>query len=162
MNPVLQDQVEAILKGYHFGFSVDLGCGWGIRWLRNYTFYLIGVDKSGLRLNMAKNRGYDEVVQMDLRQYEIPNACDSVFLFDVIEHVPKKDGIALLKKLKRKRIFILLTTPEKFWSFNIYNGHVSLWSREELEELGFNVRMATLPPLLEVRYGKELLATFSH
>ena len=158
MNPILQDQIMSILKGYRFGFSVDLGCGEGLRWLRNYTSYLIGVDKAGFRLKMAKERGYDEVVQKDFREYEIPNACDSVFLFDVIEHIPKNDGVALLQKLKTKRIpFMMLTTPEKFFPY-ARNGHVSLWSKEELENLGFRVRKVDLPSLVEILYGKELLA----
>lgn len=164
MNPMLQAQIMSILKAYpRFRFSVDLGCGVGIRWLKNYTSYLVGVDKADFRLKIAKERGYDEVVKMDLRDYEIPNVCDSVFLFDCIEHIPKKDGIALLKKLKRKTIpFIMLTTPEKFFPFTFVNGHVSLWKEKELEDLGFKVTKANLPVLLEIFYGKELLAMNSN
>jgi SAM-dependent methyltransferase len=121
--------------------SVDLGCGNG--WLgpslKKHTDYLIGVDYRQEFLQVALTKGYDEAVCMDFREYRLPSIADSVFLFDSLEHIPKECGNLLLDRIGIER-FVMLTTPSRFRSADPETDHhLSLWTVNELAELGFNV-----------------------
>ena len=125
--------------GRRFRYGIDLGCGTGsyAPILREYVDWLVGVDHNAERLSYAIRNGYDAVVLADIRDYELPVECDVVFMFDVIEHLPKQDGLTLLRRVLPGRT-VFLTTPSKFFGFAAKNGHQSLWTVEELESLGFN------------------------
>jgi 2-polyprenyl-3-methyl-5-hydroxy-6-metoxy-1,4-benzoquinol methylase len=67
---------------------------------------------------------------------------DLVLLIDVLEHFEKDQGKELVKTLLKKNGGIIISTPKKpspqedaFG--NIYETHRSVWSKEELRELGF-------------------------
>jgi len=141
MNPETKKMLIKILKDRHFNKCVDLGCGEGYYGdvLKAHCDYLIGVDHNLARLSVAKKySGYNEVHFCDVRDYEIPADTDAVFMLDLIEHLPKKDGFDLLLKV-RNVPFVLITTPTFFHTFTMFrNGHVSLWTEKELQENGFN------------------------
>ena len=66
---------------------------------------------------------------------------DLVLLIDVLEHFEKDQGKELVKTLVKKNGGIIISTPKKpspqedaFG--NIYETHRSVWSKEELMELG--------------------------
>jgi len=155
--------VRRILGDRKFKVCVDLGCGNGDAGevLKPHCKILIGVDHNLGRLSVAKKfGGYDKVVYADVREYEIPPETDAVFLFDIIEHLPKSDGIALLQKLRRIS-YVMLTTPSKFFPLAT-DGHVTLWTRQELEQNGFTVIEYSYGFPTEILtyliYGKHLLA----
>ena len=144
------DKVVAI-RG-KFNYTVDLGCGEGKYWLKKYTKYLVGVDHRWKDLIVAKHyHGYNEVFTMDMRNFQIPAQCDSVLMIQSIEHIPKEDGLKLIKSFGNR--FILITTPSKFFPI-ARNGHVSLWTVNDFQQLGFEV--ATFGG--DSRYGKTIIA----
>ena len=72
---------------------------------------------------------------------KIKTSYDLIVLIDVIEHMEKKDGIKLIRELKKKSEFILITTPKKHIEqtdlfSNKYEIHRSLWKRNELRKFG--------------------------
>lgn len=159
MHQSTKNMVSRLLRGKKFGACVDLGCGDGGAGevLKPHCNVLVGVDRNIGRLSVAKNfGGYDTVVWMDVREYEIPDDVQAAFVFDLIEHLPKKDGFDLLLKL-RKVPYVLLTTPSKYFPLAA-DGHVTLWSRRELEENGFKVTECPLAFPTGLLYGKHLLA----
>lgn len=136
IQPVEDQVIQKILESRRFRYTVDLGCGEGKRYLKDYTKYLIGVDRREEDLIIAKRRGYNEVVKMDFRYYEFPSECDSVTIVESIEHVSKEDGISIIERARDR--FILITTPARFFK-PARNHHQCLWTKEELESLGFTV-----------------------
>lgn len=152
MLPQVQSVVSKVLEGKHFRYSIDLGCGWGEAGpiLRKHTSFLVGVDRNPEYLKVAAERTspggspvYDRIIQYDLRYYPdiIPPKVDSVFLFDIIEHLKLLDGKILLTRLQNTP-FLMLTTPSKFFPI-ARDGHVTLWTEEELSKYGF--RTAKFP-----------------
>ena len=72
--------------------------------------------------------------------------CDLVIMLDVIEHLPKDEALELITYLKTKAKTILIFTPEGD-TIGYSNGdmgnelqsHLSGWTAEEFELLGFDV-----------------------
>jgi len=140
---------QRLLEDFQFAYTVDLGCGYGLmgKYLRSHTRYLIGVDTDKRSLEHAeKKKLYDELVHADIRDYEVPRSSDSVFLTEVIEHLPRQDGEAILNKLERIP-FVCISTPAKFhdcsylakFAGNEAQKHRSLWTRADFERLGYTV-----------------------
>ncbi len=66
-----------------------------------------------------------------------------VLAIDILEHFEKSEGFIFLEQLKRiSRGEILVSTPKTFIhqevEANPYENHRSLWTKEELLELGFH------------------------
>lgn len=130
-------QVQQALKDRHFQVAVDLGCGFGeyASLLKKHCDYLIGVDRNTERVLLSGyNILYDRLVRDDIRTYIFPVETEAVFLFDAIEHIDFNEGLALLDDIGSR--FCVVTTPIKFFS-GALDGHISLWSAEQLERLGF-------------------------
>jgi len=139
MDPAIKSLVAEVLKGKHFKLAVDLGCGEGYYgpFLKKYVDYLIGVDHNFGRVSVAVEfAGYDEGYFMDIRDYVMPEGVEAVFLFDSLEHIPKADGLKLLQKIENTP-FILITTPVKFHTFALRNMHLSLWTIDDFQKLGY-------------------------
>lgn len=88
----------------------------------------------------------------DIRDWERliePKRRDTAMLIDVIEHLPKPDGEALLYGLVRSFRKVLVMTPDGYvrqdddaTGFgNEFQNHECGWSKEELEDLGFVVEL---------------------
>lgn len=152
--------IKDLLGNRRFGLVVDLGCGDGDlgKAIRANAEYLIGVDHNRFRLERAAGRNvYDELLLVDFREYLPPPETEAIFMLQIIEHIPKEDGAALLSKLSWIRT-IVLTTPEKFQRLSLKNSHVSLWTEEDFRGLGFETILFSKPPLWEFIYGKGILA----
>jgi len=152
MNPNTKKMVSKILEGRHFNKCLDLGCGEGYYSdvLKKHCNYLIGVDHNLSRLSVARKfGGYNEVHFCEVQDYNIPRDVDAVFMFDLIEHLPKKDGFDLLLKVRHVP-FVLLTTPAEFHKLAFRNHHQSLWTEQELRENGFKT----------IRYSLGILQLF--
>jgi hypothetical protein len=116
---------------------------------------------------LARKAGYDEIISVDVRKAEVPVA-DAVVMLDFIEHIPKKEGLKLIQTLQKTAKMIIVSTPTKFHdnldivkeSGNPFEEHVCLWSRGELEQLGFNVTEIALDDVLKVTYGNLLFAVW--
>jgi SAM-dependent methyltransferase len=81
---------------------------------------------------------------------------DCVMLNDVLEHFEKPAGLALLAAIKHRVApggMFLVSTPFDFFEQgavygNEYERHRSLWSRDELTDLGFDVQIVGQPDFL--------------
>ena len=86
-------------------------------------------------------------VAADVRDFVtmLTQPVDYAFLFDILEHLPKEQGINLLSELKTKAKTILAFTPIEPEGFhrknvepeNIFQDHVSYWGEEDFSQLGF-------------------------
>jgi len=160
-----------LLAGSQFRYTVDLGCGYGLmgRYLRDHTENLVGVDTDSESLKwLGKKRLYDKTIQADIRLYEIPNVADSIFLVEVLEHLDRKDGEALLNKL-REFPFVCVVTPTKFhdcfllawFTRNRAQTHQSVWSEDDFEKLGYrvhNLKYSGVRRFHGFVFGNEILA----
>jgi len=158
MEPQTMKQVAEALRGKQFHTCVDMGCGYGevAPTLKKHSSYLIGVDKDTLRaLESGYDLIYDELIQTDARTYTLPNNCDLTTLFDVIEHISKEEGLKLIKKIGNR--FCIITTPSKFFP-GALNGHISIWSEQDLKQLGFQTKIYSCGLLRDKVYGKKIIA----
>lgn len=158
MEPQTKNQVKEALKGRTFNTILDLGCGYGevAPILKKHTKHLIGVDLDTSRaLTSGYDILYDELVQEDIRTYQIPATVDAVTLFDVIEHIPLNEGLALLNRIGGR--YTLVTTPSKFFS-GALNGHVALWTEQQLRQLGFKTQIYSTGAIKDRVYGKKIIA----
>jgi len=143
--PAVKAQVKSLLEEInpYWNKGIDLGCGRGVALpiLRNHVTYLIGVDYSENELKFAKDYNYDELVITDVRNYEIPEDTNVVFLFDVIEHLHRQEGIELLSRLQKIPSVIITTPGRYFEDAGRGQRHVSLWNANDFRKYGYNVEI---------------------
>jgi len=110
----------------------------------------------------ARARGaYDEIHVGDIRTWPL-EGYNSVFAFEVIEHLSKEEGRALLDRVGDR--FVMLSTP--LWSLSLlfpwrWDGHQCVWTKHELETLGFKTETYSyLPDVWSwIWWGGTILAT---
>jgi organic radical activating enzyme len=77
----------------------------------------------------------------DIRNFDKIDEYDLILLFDIVEHLPKEDGLRLLQTKPKKIVFIPIerTLGQTGVDYDCYPSlrHLSLWSEEEFRELGF-------------------------
>ena len=128
---------------------IDLACGKSsILEHLHKNFYAVGVDAYVPYIEISKQKGtHDEYVVHDILTVDFPpKSFDAVICFELIEHVEKDEGFALLKKMETwvtKKI--ILTTPNGFvpqeeGDGNDLQAHKSGWSPSDFRKLGFKVR----------------------
>ncbi len=142
---------------------LDLGCG------RHSMVPIIpsSIDTTGVELfephyQEAVQKGrHKKYIRSDIRAVEFPDkSFDAVVMLDVLEHLTKEEGEALLKKMSqwaRKKVVIF--TPNGFlhqdeYDSNPYMEHKSGWTADEFAEKGFRV--------YGVRGFKSWIARFFH
>jgi len=158
MESQTKKQVEQALKGKYFNLCVDLGPGYGeaAPILKKHCTHLIGVDHDTTRaLRSGYNTLYDQLIQMDARNYPFPPNCDLVTMFDFIEHLPPQDAQALLNRISNR--FTIITTPSKYFP-GALNGHASLWTEQTLQQHGFKTKTYSAGPIRNYLYGKKIIA----
>jgi predicted TPR repeat methyltransferase len=164
----IRDFVDAYLGDRMFRVAVDLGCGAGFysRMLKKHSMKLIGID---LDLNSLESAaGYDIVYLADIRDFDkYVDDYDAIFLFDVIEHLEKNDGLTLLKKAIDKKAFIAIATPSKFSNsvqeiFTDFepHKHKSVWAIKDLQSLGFKIWLFSREGYWGEKYGHHIVAIF--
>jgi SAM-dependent methyltransferase len=131
----------------HFNVVADCGCGEGIFgiFLKEHADSVVGIDLSVFKLENAHRRGdYESLLMGDISCLPLrEETIDCYTMFDVIEHIPK----GVIQGFLETPRCVYLTTPEEYYSNKFFAGllsspyeeHVSSWTKEELEELGFNV-----------------------
>jgi len=153
-----QRVLSVILKGKFFNLGVDLGCGEGTTTIREHCKTIIGVDHNLPRLSIAKEfNKYDKIVYSEIKDYEFPPNTDAVFMTELIEHLTKQDGYNLISKVSYIP-YILISTPTKFWHYVFKDHHVSLWSEDELQRLGFETTTYKRFALMEAVFGEGMIA----
>ena len=129
---------------------LDLGCEtgvWGAILNKEKRHEFTGVDVYKPYLDIcAKNGNYQKLIKADLTKINFKSkSFDIVFLFQVIEHLKKANAIKLIKKsINIARKGVLISVPngyceQELYEHNLYQKHLSNWTVDDLEELGFRV-----------------------
>lgn len=129
---------------------LDLGCGKGVAaevFNKEKKYQFFGVDLYEPYLKVCRKRGfYKKLIKADLKKINFKEkSFDVVILFQVIEHLNKKDSEKLIKKaLKFAKKAVLISVPngncyQEAYDGNIYHKHKSSWIPSDLKKLGFTV-----------------------
>lgn len=104
---------------------------------------------------------YDTIYigQVEKVYYELNKKYDLVYIMDVVEHLPKREGIKLLENLIKDSKSVIVSVPlgnflYKFKGENTYESHVSIWEEKELMKYPNYLRHDIYP--LICSNGKEL------
>jgi SAM-dependent methyltransferase len=129
---------------------LDVGCGVESPLsLVKKTFYSVGIDKFKPSIQISKKKKiHDRYLLMDVKNIDKKfkkKSFDVVISLDLIEHISKKDGFRLLKKMEaiaKKKVIVL--TPNGFISQdpfenNPYQVHRSGWSTDDFSKHGYAV-----------------------
>jgi len=129
---------------------LDVGCGDGslAKALNlNKNFKLTGVDIFEQYLKKARKTGlYEKLIKADVRNLPFKEEkFDVVFCAHLIEHLTRKEGFKLIKRLEslaRKKVVI--ASPVGFLPQDEYNGnpfqkHKSVWWSEDFKTRGYKV-----------------------
>lgn len=129
---------------------LDIGSGDGrfmqlINWDKKY--HVTGVELFEPYVKKSKKTGlYEKILKQDIKKLNIENnAFDAVLSSQVVEHFTKKDGIAMIKNMEKwAKDVVLIGTPRGHFHQEPYDGnelqrHLSEWSVEDFEKLGFQV-----------------------
>jgi len=131
---------------------LDLGCGKGL-W--GYLIksekegdlgYMIGLDVSKDYLIFVKKHNiYDDLVLASASALPFRDKCiDIILASEVIEHLPKSDGLLLLVQMQKiAREKIIITTPNGFLPTKhklLLESHKSGWYVKDFRSLGYKVR----------------------
>jgi hypothetical protein len=91
-----------------------------------------------------KNKLYSRIYNMDIRDFckEIDtwlvtyHGWDLIMFIDIIEHLPKEDGVCVLETLLEKSFWLMMVTPKRLvpQPVQLYHNneqHVSLWNIDD-------------------------------
>ena len=130
---------------------LDLGCGQssmfqyveGVKYSLGVEYFKPYIDES------LKQGIHTEYINYDVTKLGLPEAqFEAVMLVDVLEHIEKEDALELLEKMKhwaRKNVVVIvpngfLPQGDTYGDGNEKQHHVSGWTPEELEDLGYRVK----------------------
>ncbi len=130
---------------------LDVGCGSNspIAKVKKH-FYSVGVDMFQPSIEKSKKAGIHDAYKqgnvLAIDRMFGKKKFDAVIALDLIEHLEKKQGYDLIKKmgtLAKKKIIIM--TPNGFYKQDPYEGntyqiHRSGWTVDDFIKLGFTVR----------------------
>lgn len=128
---------------------LDIGCGPDspIQTCKNIK-HSTGVEIFGLYLEEAKKKKtHNEFIQEDIKKLSFEeNQFDAVVMIEVLEHMSKEDGFAVIRQAcKWARKKVIVTTPngfvkQKTLDDNPFQKHLSGWTIKELRQLGFTCK----------------------
>lgn len=148
---------------------LDLGCGDNspARFINAKTY---GIDISERIIAKAeKHKTHDVLKVMDVKKVDKffkPGEFDAVVAVDLIEHLGKKDGLALIKKMEKiAKKEVLIFTPNGFMSQHgqsHYDEHLSGWENEDFKKTGFIIYGMLGPKFLrgekhKIKFSPEIL-----
>ena len=128
---------------------LDVGCGAAPTLRQLGVSHCVGLEgyqpefENAQRLNTQ-----DEIIFGDLRNlthYFKPGQFDACIAMDVIEHLPKEDGLKLMRDMeliaKRKVVFFTPNgfLPQKQAADSDLQAHFSGWEAEEMKGHGYDV-----------------------
>lgn len=146
----------------HAKTILDVGCGNGHFMSilnKNKKFYVIGIELFSPYIRQASSLGvFKRIIKKDIRKISYPkNSFDVVLCSQVIEHLKKKDGLALINKMKAiAKDKVIIGTPNGHLHQDTYDGnalqkHLSRWTVNDFRKLGFSVYGQSL----KIIYGEE-------
>ncbi len=130
---------------------LDIGCGSNSA-LRVFTDTVpirVGVDAFAPALEESLRHGiHTEVHNMNVLDIEhtfAANSFDCVIANDLLEHLTPADGLRLLQSMQniaRKKVIIFTPNgwvPQEEYGGNPYQKHLSGWTAQRMQTLGFRV-----------------------
>ncbi len=131
---------------------LDLGCGGGnsiLGHLKKRKSYTLGVDIFEEYIEKSKRaKIHDKYLLLnilDIDKKQKPSSFDCVILMDVIEHLEKKEGLTVIKKMEKiARKKIVIFTPNGFlhqdeYHKNDYQIHKSGWDVNVFKKINFKI-----------------------
>lgn len=127
---------------------LDLGCGYNTKLQQFPIIHKVGVEVFKPYIEESRKKAmHTEYIEADIRNVDFPpGSFDAVFASDVLEHLTKDEGRALLDRAdKWARKSVIITTPNGYvrqegYDGNPYQAHLSGWSASELRARGFKIR----------------------
>lgn len=147
---ILDRRAESIL---------DVGCGQGLpmELIRvRKKVYAVGLDGFEPYIDACREKGiHDEYVLGDVRKLPFDDrSFDVVLCLQVIEHLPKEDGYAVIKELERiakRQVIVSMPVGEMEHPAvddNPLQIHRSAWTPAEFQRMGYRTRKQGLKILL--------------
>jgi len=108
--------------------------------------WLVHIDTHQPYLDVAKTKQWDaELVTFlnrDIRNYST-DVYDWVFMFDVLEHLPKEDSLKVMADIKcRQLIFIPLEKEFRENTFGVKEqDHLSFWTEQDFKSRGYKTEV---------------------
>lgn len=125
---------------------LDLGCGPDspLQYCQGIS-YSVGVEPFKPYLERSRKKGiHTKYLNKKIEQLKFPPASfDAVVMIEVLEHLPKSEALAIIKKVERwAKCRVVVTTPNGFsgqdeLDNNRWQRHLSGWTVPELQKLGF-------------------------
>jgi Methyltransferase domain len=128
--------------------AVDLGCGQSSPLPFCGVPYAVGVDvyRGYFEDSGRRAHGHSAYIEADVRRVEFrERSIDAVLALEVVEHLPKQDGWALIERMERwARRKVIISTPNGFVpqrpdDKNVHQEHLSGWLPEEFTARGYRV-----------------------
>lgn len=134
---------------------VDVGCGWGRwgflarefleLWAHRFTpdewaVHIDAIDAHPGTWTPIHPYVYDRCLEVDVRDWVPDRNYDVAIACDVIEHLPKDDGLVVLERLKDHCGAVLLGLPlgwgtRQGFDGNPYEAHRSSWEESEVRDI---------------------------
>jgi ubiquinone/menaquinone biosynthesis C-methylase UbiE len=143
--PAAREYVKKELAGCET--ALDLGCGPNSLLEGMALRYTVGVDIFEPYLEECRRKKiHSNYIRADIREIDFKDGSfDAVLMLEVLEHCTKEEGQRLLYRCYRwARKKVIITTPNGYlpqdeYDNNPFQEHISGWSVEELQSLGFRV-----------------------
>jgi len=130
---------------------LDVGCGRDspVRVFSRGLRKVVGVDRHVPYLEESRAAGihhdYRQADVLEIERVFEPGSFDCVVALDLIEHLPKEEGlrlIAMMERIARKKVIIF--TPNGFLEQRAYDDnslqeHLSGWEPGEMRAMGYRV-----------------------
>jgi SAM-dependent methyltransferase len=128
---------------------LDVGCGTSLISRELGVSHCVGIEGFRPAFEDARRlKTQDEIICGDIRNltdYFKPGQFDACVALDVIEHLPKEDGLKLIQNMelitKKKVVFFTPNgfLPQKQSADSDLQAHFSGWEVEEMRRHGYNV-----------------------
>ena len=156
--PTAFDYIKSTVANSECALTLDVGCG-AFSHLSRFrpAITSVGLDVFPQAIEKSKAHAvHDHYIVGDILMESADQLLarvggrkfDLVMLYDVIEHLPKRKGFALLEKCEALTSkYVLLQTPNGFLPQgpefgNEYQRHLSGWYAQDFEGLGYTVHGA--------------------
>lgn len=126
---------------------LDLGCGPSspIKYCQNIQ-YSVGVEAFTPYLEESERRKiHTRYLNQRIEEVNFPpKSFDAVIMIEVLEHLSKKEGLKLLKKVEKwAKKKVVVTTPNGYFPVeevdgNILERHLSGWTVQDFKNLEYN------------------------
>jgi SAM-dependent methyltransferase len=125
---------------------LDLGCGPSspLQFCKNIK-YSVGVEAFEPYLSESqKKKIHTEYISKKIEELDFPeNSFDAVIMIEVLEHLPEKTGLEILKKAEKwAKKKVIVSSPNDFIAQKAVDGnelqkHLSGWDYKRMKKLGF-------------------------